>query len=194
MPEPDREEWACRQCGSGRWVGWRSGPAHLGYRRYAQCVPCGNVQELPPLVTEEQRQAVAHAAHQHEPNCVRHGCPVHALVTVPVKADEQPPPTVELTITPCPPYASSEAPNGLCPREHPFAVGTCLHPLDADGNCPRSEHADLPHNAGWPMPDLPPEIADLLHNGFTVTRGGIRYRNASDLPATPPAHNPHGYC
>ena len=40
-------EWACDQCGSDRWVGWREGPEGAGYPRRAQCVPCGHVQDLP---------------------------------------------------------------------------------------------------------------------------------------------------
>lgn len=38
--------WRCDKCSSRRWVGWRAGPAPQGYRRQAQCVPCGHVQEF----------------------------------------------------------------------------------------------------------------------------------------------------
>jgi hypothetical protein len=49
MTEPEIvvDDWRCGKCGSDRWVGWRAGPAHEGYPRKAQCVPCGRVQELP---------------------------------------------------------------------------------------------------------------------------------------------------
>lgn len=57
LPEHDRymrqlpgwrlKTWACEKCGSDRWVGWRAGPAHEGFARRAQCVPCGHVQDLP---------------------------------------------------------------------------------------------------------------------------------------------------
>ncbi len=40
--------WQCERCRSKRWVGWRNGPEHEGWPRYAQCVPCGHVQDLPP--------------------------------------------------------------------------------------------------------------------------------------------------
>jgi hypothetical protein len=43
----DSPSWRCDRCGSARWVGWRNGPAHHGFTRYAQCVPCGHVQDLP---------------------------------------------------------------------------------------------------------------------------------------------------
>lgn len=39
--------WKCQRCRSGEWVGWRAGPAHEGFTRYAQCVRCGQVQDLP---------------------------------------------------------------------------------------------------------------------------------------------------
>lgn len=39
--------WQCERCGSDRWVGWRAGPEHEGFQRFAQCVPCGHVQDLP---------------------------------------------------------------------------------------------------------------------------------------------------
>lgn len=40
-------DWSCDRCGSAQWVGWRAGPAHEGFQRFAQCVPCGRVQDLP---------------------------------------------------------------------------------------------------------------------------------------------------
>jgi len=43
----DAMQWRCDVCGSHRWVGWRAGPAHEGFPRRAQCVPCGHVQGLP---------------------------------------------------------------------------------------------------------------------------------------------------
>lgn len=39
--------WTCERCGGHRWLGWRAGPAHEGYPRFAQCVPCAHVQTLP---------------------------------------------------------------------------------------------------------------------------------------------------
>jgi rubredoxin len=39
--------WRCKVCGSDQWIGWRAGPAHEGFPRKAQCVPCGHVQALP---------------------------------------------------------------------------------------------------------------------------------------------------
>lgn len=39
--------WRCGHCGNSSWVGWRAGPAHEGFDRYAQCVRCGHVQDLP---------------------------------------------------------------------------------------------------------------------------------------------------
>lgn len=38
--------WACERCGSHRWTGWRAGPEHEGFQRFAQCVPCGHVQAV----------------------------------------------------------------------------------------------------------------------------------------------------
>lgn len=47
MSPAESSTWRCETCGSHRWVGWRAGPAHEGYPRRAQCVPCGHVQDLP---------------------------------------------------------------------------------------------------------------------------------------------------
>lgn len=44
-----RRIFRCARCGADRWVGWRAGPEREGWPRKAQCVPCGHVQELPPL-------------------------------------------------------------------------------------------------------------------------------------------------
>lgn len=45
-------EWTCERCRShDRWIGWRNGPAHEGWPRKAQCVPCGHVQPLPKPIT-----------------------------------------------------------------------------------------------------------------------------------------------
>jgi hypothetical protein len=46
-PQPEGGEWTCERCGSHRWLGWRAGPAHEGFPRFAQCTPCGKVQALP---------------------------------------------------------------------------------------------------------------------------------------------------
>lgn len=46
------DAWRCIRCGSPRWVGWRAGPEHEGFRRFAQCVPCGHVQDLPTIDRE----------------------------------------------------------------------------------------------------------------------------------------------
>ncbi|MFB9926032.1 hypothetical protein ACFORO_12365 [Amycolatopsis halotolerans] len=51
--QPTDVEWHCARCGSDRWVGWRAGPEHEGYPRKAQCVPCGHVQDLPPVSVVE---------------------------------------------------------------------------------------------------------------------------------------------
>jgi hypothetical protein len=48
-PEVIVEQWRCKRCGDERWLGWRAGPAHEGFQRYAQCVPCGHVQDLPKV-------------------------------------------------------------------------------------------------------------------------------------------------
>jgi hypothetical protein len=47
LPNETDAPWKCERCGSDRWNGWRAGPAHEGYRRLAQCVPCGQIQPLP---------------------------------------------------------------------------------------------------------------------------------------------------
>jgi hypothetical protein len=54
MPISQSPEWCCIQCGTTRWVGWRAGPAHEGFQRFAQCVLCGKVQDLPAPKPEEQ--------------------------------------------------------------------------------------------------------------------------------------------
>lgn len=54
MPTAEPTEWCCTRCGTTRWVGWRAGPAHDGFQRFAQCVLCGKVQDPPAPKPEEQ--------------------------------------------------------------------------------------------------------------------------------------------
>jgi hypothetical protein len=49
VPEVVVEDWRCEKCEDPRWLGWRAGPAHEGFQRKAQCVPCGHVQDLPKV-------------------------------------------------------------------------------------------------------------------------------------------------
>lgn len=42
-PKPGYQPWRCERCRATRWVGWAAGP---GMPRWAQCVPCGHVQNF----------------------------------------------------------------------------------------------------------------------------------------------------
>ena len=59
------EKWTCTRCGAARWVGWRAGPAHEGYPRWAQCVRCGFVQDLPTVVDTGRRKRLSAADKIH---------------------------------------------------------------------------------------------------------------------------------
>jgi hypothetical protein len=56
--------WHCKRCGGSRWAGWRAGPAHDGFQRYAQCVPCGLVQDLPSDAAAAPRRGLGEVAYQ----------------------------------------------------------------------------------------------------------------------------------